>query len=99
MSNFLDSKTHVQVLISLGFTLVLIVFGVAVWVFTNHNPIDYIVLGVGKLLGDNSLLTYRNVKVDGPIRVQQATLDTAIQAKKADVDPMVWTPPTNGGTP
>lgn len=99
-NSLLDSKTNKQILIGIGLTLMLVGVGIAVEVAFNHSVFEYIALGVGKLFGDVSLATYRNVKTDAPIRLQEATLDVAMKAKEEELTitgPISWTPPPPKG--
>lgn len=102
MGSLWESKTNRQILIGISLTLVLVMVGIAVEVAFNHSVFEYIALGVGKLFGDTTLATYRNVKTDTPIRIQEATLKTAIEADKAGIvmpaGPTTWTPPPQGGS-
>lgn len=98
----LDSKTNKQILIGSLLCVLLVAGGIAVEVLTERSVFEYIALGVTQIFGGTGLATWRNVKTDAPIRLQEAALDVAIKAKEEGVavpvlGPVSWTPPPKGG--
>jgi hypothetical protein len=65
--------------------MVLIGVGIAVEVIFDRSVFEYIALGLGKIGFDVGAATYRNVKTDTPIRVQEATVTQAIRAVENNV--------------
>lgn len=80
-----DSKTNKAIALGIGLSLALILVGIAVEVAFDKGVFEFVALGVGKLFGDTSLATYRNVKTDTPIRLQEAAVDAVVRAKHEGV--------------
>lgn len=92
-----DSKTNKTIAFGIALSMVLILVGIAIEVIFEKSVFEYIALGLGKIGFDTGVSTYRNMKTDTPIRLQQAAVTEAIRAKDNNV--MAPTVPAMQGPP
>jgi hypothetical protein len=80
-----DSKTNRAIAFGMGISLILILVGIGIEVAFDKSVIEYVLAGLGKIGFDTGVSTYRNVKTDTPVRLQEAAVTQAIRASEAGV--------------
>ena len=88
---FFASKTMILLVVTMGFIFLLVVLGIAVKIIWGEDVFNMISSGIGGMVGQSVQGTYRNVKVDAPIRQQFAASQVAAAA------PAVYAPPPAPG--
>lgn len=86
---FLGSKTMVLLVVMAGLIVFLIFIGVAVKVVFDVEVFELIGAGIAALTGQSLGGIYRNVKVDGPIRMAQSGVSAAAYSPPPQPDIIV----------
>jgi hypothetical protein len=100
--SFFASKTMVLLVITMGFIFALVIIGIVVKVVWGEDVFNMISSGIGGLVGQSAQGTYRNVKTDTPMRLQESVA-LPIQPISSPPTPstsaMAPPPPPTGGNP
>lgn len=93
--SFWDSKTMVLLCIGMAAIVLLIVIGIVVMLLTDKDPFQMVTAGILGISGQSGQGTYRNAKVDAPIRQAYAAQQTGFTPGQLNSE--TPTPPANIG--